>query len=104
MTAARKVAVPSLGTRRVPESTKAAPSGPPIQFHQGAVRISPREGKGGRVLTMNSIAQIIVPVIEKKAAYHALPSVSRREPFAAAWIAINMPAVAAIPIKNHCMK
>ena len=62
-----KAADPSRGVRYAPDNTMEAPSGPPIQFHQGVALIKAIEGKGGRRIHIANIAVSIVPQMEKKA-------------------------------------
>ena len=63
-----KTADPKRGVRKAPDKTMEAPSGPPIQFHQGVALIKATEGKGGRKTQIANSAVSIVPQIEKKAA------------------------------------
>ena len=79
-----KAAAPSLGVSAAPLRTMTAPSGPPIQFHQGVERKSVTEGKSGRMMSMAMAALTIVPQMEKKVAQRTSCKWARSEELAAA--------------------
>jgi hypothetical protein len=77
-------AAPSRGVNAAPDKTINAPSGPPIQFHQGVDRKAVAFGSDGRIKSITKTAVIIVPQIEKKVAQRASARFVRNEAFAAA--------------------
>ena len=93
------VAAPSFGVSAAPESTIRAPSGPPIQFHQGAPRIAASAGGAGCTSAITIRAVAIVPRIEKKAAYRGSCRLIRSPALAEACRAMHAPAP--IASTNH---
>src|ERR1051325_5005620 len=99
--AAINAAAPRRGVNAAPERTISAPSGPPIQFHQGAARIALAAGAGGRMINITMTPVIIVPQIEKNVAHRASFRFVRSDALAAAWIEMHAPAIMA---KNNAIR
>src|ERR1041385_6003665 len=99
--AAINAAAPRRGVNAAPERTISAPTGPPIQFHQGAERIAAAVGGAGRMMSITMMPVMIVPQIEKNVAQRASFRCVRSEALAAAWIEIQAPAIIA---KNRAIR
>src|ERR1043165_373473 len=99
--AAINAAAPRRGVNAAPESTISAPSGPPIQFHQGAERIAAAVGGAGRMMSITMTPVMIVPQIEKNVAQRASFRLVRNDALAAAWIEMHAPAIVA---KNNAIR
>ena len=99
--AAMNAAAPNRGVRAAPERTINAPSGPPIQFHQGAARMAAAEGGVGRMMSITMTPVTMVPQMEKKVAQRASFKLVRSDALAAAWIEMQAPAIIA---KNRAIR